>query len=37
VELEFTREPPKEEKGKVKDEVRFLHLCMHMEYLPPCM
>jgi hypothetical protein len=36
--LESTnREPIKEVKGKVKDKVRFLHLCIHMESPLPCM
>ncbi|KAH7364897.1 hypothetical protein BKA65DRAFT_492222 [Rhexocercosporidium sp. MPI-PUGE-AT-0058] len=30
-------EPIKEIKGKVKDEVRFLHLCIHTQSSLPCM
>jgi hypothetical protein len=38
VELESTGgEPIKEVRGKVKDEVRFLHLCIHMESHLPSM
>jgi hypothetical protein len=38
VELESTgRKPIMEVKRKVKDEVRFLHLCIHMESPLPCM
>jgi ankyrin repeat protein len=39
-EMEFqstSGEPIQKLKGKTKDDVRFLHLCIHMEFAPPCM